>query len=277
MISFGRQFCQKWKWRNHLSAKKFCFQIACISNPGLVRRRNEDNFACKNQFLPEEHKEGFLAGEYLDKNDKAAVFDGVGGGADGEIASYLAAKTFADYPPAEHWDRDLIQMLFETLHSAIRREKEEGCYASFGTTATAFFLDEDAVWIANSGDSPGFLYRNGTLSLFSKSHTDAELIIALGADRKPTLTQYLGMGDDMFPVRIAPAIRKIRLCAGDRILLCTDGLTDMVSRDEIARVLQRCSSAEEAVIHLKKKALEMGGLDNFTVLLCDVREPETHA
>lgn len=251
--------------------------MACISDPGLVRKINEDNFAYKDQYLPEEHGKAFPAAEYPGENEKAAVFDGIGGAADGELASWLAAKTFAEYPPAERWDKDMIGTLFEAMHSVICQEKTEGCYSSFGTTATAFFLDEDAVWIANSGDSPGFLYRNGTLSLFSKSHTDAELIIALGADRKPTLTQYLGMGDDMFPVRIAPAIRKIRLCAGDRILLCTDGLTDMVSRDEIAGVLQRCSSAEEAVIHLKKKALEMGGLDNFTVLLCDVREPETHA
>lgn len=255
-----------------MSEKQFHFQMACFSDPGLIRKKNEDNFAYKNQYLPEEHMKTVLISECLVKNDKAAVFDGVGGYSDSELASFLAAKTFAEYPPAERWNRKLIEVLFETLHSVICKEKAEGCYASFGTTVTAFFLDEDAVWIANSGDSPGFLYRKGILSMISKLHTDAGLINALGTNRKPSLTQYLGMGDEIIPVRIAPAIHRITLTTGDRILLCTDGLTDMVSQEEISRVLQHYSCAEDAVIILKNRALEKGGLDNITLLLCDVKE-----
>ena len=260
-----------------MSANKFSFQMACISDPGLVRKINEDNFAYKDQYLPEEHGKAFPAAEYPGENEKAAVFDGIGGAADGELASWLAAKTFAEYPPAERWDKDLIGTLFEAMHSVICQEKTEGCYSSFGTTATAFFLDGDGVWIANSGDSPGFLYRKGTLSMISKPHTDAALIASLGINRKPSITQYLGMGDELTPVRIAPDISRIQLSAGDRILLCTDGLTDMVSQDVIAGVLQSYSCTEEAVTILKDKALEMGGLDNVTLVLCDVREPVSQA
>jgi protein phosphatase len=119
------------------------------------------------------------------------------------------------------------------------------------------------------GDSRAYRYRQGEFMQLSVDHTDAAVIKERGiTNRRPRLTQYLGI--DQQELILEPAISKGEIHKGDWYLLCSDGVTDMLSNFEIADIIHRAKNAEQCVTQIINAALEKGGRDNITAIVCRI-------
>jgi protein phosphatase len=113
-----------------------------------------------------------------------------------------------------------------------------------------------------------YLLRDSKMERISHPHTNAKLLASQNIQRKPGLTQFLGINPQ--EMLLEPYIQKISLRQGDIFLICSDGLTDMVSEQQIAKILQTEESVKEQCLHLRDEALENGGKDNITIIVCRV-------
>jgi protein phosphatase len=148
-----------------------------------------------------------------------------------------------------------------------------------GTTLTVAYSVGNHAFFVHAGDSRAYLYRAGVLQQLTKDHTLAQTLVDAGRipaqavgshSSRHVLVNYAGG-----PRRgIEPEISTIELKTGDRLLLCTDGLTGMLSDDEIARVLSEHDQPEVATHALIDQALLRGGRDNVTVVLGQYEIPE---
>ena len=245
---------------------------ACGCDTGRVRRQNQDNFYFDGQILSEQNNgtEQILTAcrNTAQGTVDFGVFDGMGGHAEGQKASYMAAAVFSDSVEQNRADHE--QMLRETVMrmsaSVWRRAEEE--YNNMGTTAAVLRFSENTCYLANVGDSRIFLFRSGGLQQISRDHTEEEIMKKMGiTGRKPRLTQYVGMPPD---VTIDPYIYRTGVADADQFLICSDGLTDMVSPENIAAVLAMKEDVSAKVRELIRQAMENGGKDNTTVLLIEV-------
>lgn len=247
-------------------------KAVCVCHIGHNRKNNEDNFYFNGSFLEPVHvqSEGILELEQ-DPNTAQmyAVFDGMGGGDYGELASYGAAQAL---DVALH-----TGFLNEDIESSLRKlclhlnqkvyevEKELGSHY-MGTTMVSLYYDTKNVWVYNVGDSRCYRLRDGSLHQLSLDHSETSFVEWMGIKyAKAFLTQVLGMNPKEYS--IDPFISKEKLQSGDIYLLCSDGLTDMVSNEEIQSILLESSSIKEACQTLLEKALEHGGVDNITILI----------
>jgi len=242
------------------------FSVRC--NRGKVRAKNQDNFWCGGIFLESEN-DGITApiDNTVKSEDKPffAVFDGMGGENYGEIAAYLAAKTFNGYY-SENPVSEIKMFLSETCFKmnaeicAYMKQKRTG---NMGTTCAILAFGSDGVYICNIGDSKIFRFNKGTLSQVSYDH-----IIEVAVGRKPKLSQCLGIPEDDFIIE--PYITKAEYADGDVYLICSDGLTDMISNAEIERIISVKESVSKRAETLLNSALINGGTDNITVILCEI-------
>ena len=115
-----------------------------------------------------------------------------------------------------------------------------------------------------------YLQRDGELDRISVPHTDEELLRQQGIQRKPGLTQFLGI--DTEEMRLEPYVQQMELRDEDQFLLCSDGLTDMVPEVEIHEVLSGKKSVREKVQILMERTLQYGGRDNVTIILCKINK-----
>ena len=218
------------------------------------------------------------------------VADGMGGAASGEVASRLVAETVGDYlrhylnqPPEadERYDyrNGALSPTANTLMQAIHlandmvfdtAEKNQQ-HHGMGSTLALLMVDGDHVVIANVGDSRVFRMRNGTLERLTVDHRvvddpkfrgmidpEATIMNTLGT----TLTRAMGVHPE-----IDPDVRRTPFEEGDLFLLCTDGLTDFVQEQMIARVLAMSRTMDQKASDLIELALAGGGRDNVTVIL----------
>ncbi len=217
-------------------------KVATRSEVGLVRDHNEDDL------LADEERGLFV------------VADGLGGHLAGEVASRIgvgaahAAMIDAGEADPEQSLRDAVH----TAHDAVLdgAESEPG-QPGMGTTAVLARLarDERQLWVAHVGDSRAYLFRTGRLHRLTADHRVGQ----------GSLTQALGTTGD-----IDPDTARFDLEAGDRILLCTDGLTDMLSDDEIATHLATDEPVERSCDQLVDAAMAHGGVDNVTLVLIEI-------
>jgi protein phosphatase len=155
------------------------------------------------------------------------------------------------------------------MNRRVRGMKERERSASAGTTALLFAVSGGDALICFLGDSPAFLLREGVLRRLTRPHNDAELLRKLKIPgRRPSLTRYLGIEESGSAVR--PEFVRVPLCTGDRFLLCTDGLTNMVAEDKIREIMTAEAESGSCAGVLLKEALSAGGRDNITIVLCDV-------
>src|SRR5262245_10844964 len=147
-----------------------------------------------------------------------------------------------------------------------------------GTTLTAAFSMGVDLFIIHLGDSRAYLYRNGELQRLTKDHTLAQAMADAGYiapeevrrhARRNTLTNYLGGGHG----KVKADLRWLRLRDGDRLLLCTDGLSEMVDDRLIARILHERDQPRDAAQVLLDEALERGGRDDVTVIVARYEIP----
>ena len=187
----------------------------------------------------------------------------MGGEECGEVASLLASETAASLTAGEDTVETLLSFCDEA-NTKICRYARENQIESMGTTGAMLLFTGEEITLCNIGDSRIFRYAGGKLTQISVDHTAPYLV-----GGKPPLSQNLGIPPE--EMRIEPYVAKGLYQDKDLYLICSDGLTDMVSNEEISRVLAE-KEIEPAVEELLYRALENGGKDNVTIILCAVRK-----
>ena len=250
----------------------FRLEAACLCNTGKVRRNNEDNFYFDERFLPAEN--GGLAkplrfSRSLRSLVCLAVFDGMGGENFGECASFAAAERMLRerklFLSARSLRSDLLKELCQRLNEAVVARAKELCTQHMGSTLSILCFSPESVASCNLGDSRAYRLRGGELRQISLDHVEQR---PGRSKHKAPLTQYLGVDPEDY--LLEPYLAKGALAAGDQYLLCSDGLTDMLSDEEIAAVMGGADTAQHCAERLVQAALDQGGRDNVTVIVCRI-------
>lgn len=233
-------------------------RYAAKSDVGLVRSNNQDS--------------GY-AGPHL-----LVVADGMGGHAGGDVASSVAIAELArleDDAPGSDIVSALELAILDANESIMRRAREEVTLAGLGTTVTALLRSENKFALAHIGDSRAYLVRDGVCTQVTKDHTFVQRLIDEGrlteeeAERHPQRSMIMRVlgdvdADPELDVSLRPAI------PGDRWMLCSDGLSGLVSFETICDSLIDYSDPDECAEHLVELALKAGGPDNITCVIADV-------
>ena len=224
---------------------------------GRVRKMNEDRF---------------LVGDGL-----YAVADGVGGHQAGEVASETSVETLAD-AFREPTTEGLVSAIKDANEAVWRLAQDNAEKRGMGTTITAVALveedGEEQLAIVNVGDSRAYLFQNGELVQISEDHSLVEELVRKGQltheeaqvhPQRSIITRALGMEPE-----IEVDYWQLVPYRGDRVLLCSDGLTNELSDDRIASTLRQIRDPQEAARDLVRQAKDHGGNDNITVVVVDV-------
>lgn len=229
---------------------------ATATHKGMVRDRNEDSVFPTS------------SGESTD-DVLAIVADGMGGHVAGEVASRIAinAAASSDLGPTDR---------VAAGNRAIREEvaRDPGL-EGMGTTMTLLKVEDDIATIAHIGDSRAYLLRDGELQQVTEDHTVAAEYVAQGQlspeeaashPQRHMLVRTLGLTRFVNVDEV-----KVDLAPGDRVLMCSDGLTEMVRNEAIGKILAD-GAPDEVVWNLVETANEAGGVDNITVVVVEALE-----
>ena len=243
--------------------------IAGVSNIGKIRTNNEDNFYFDGEIMPM-YNNGTKEILYkeLDNNRPIClgVFDGMGGESKGEMASYYATETFKEEVKNILWEMPeefLLKTCFQMNKKICEEQEKDKCY--MGTTAAILYFYFEKVYICNVGDSRIYQIKNSNIMQVSKDH----VVNIVNEKTKPALTQNLGIPEE--EMRIEPYISKCNCNKGDKFLICSDGLTDMVAEETILQIVTQPKDVKEIVNELLNTALNNGGKDNTTIIVCEVK------
>lgn len=249
----------------------YILDAACGCNTGKVRKNNEDNFFFDGRCLEADNsglKHPVTMTKTLRRELCVAIFDGMGGENFGEVASFAAAdcmqyttRKLKDYFIPE---RKFLNSLCMKINDAVVAKQQELCTERMGSTMVALYFSHGYVYVCNLGDSRAYRLRDGEFLQLSVDHLEKRE----QTRKKAPLTQHLGISPENF--LIEPYIAKGELKRGDQYLLCSDGLTDMLTNLEIDGIMSSTESAEECVKKLIDAALEKGGKDNVTAIVCRI-------
>ena len=248
-------------------------EYAYTCHIGKIRNNNEDNFWCCGDSL-EAQNQGMshIRSGYMKQSEYPllAVFDGMGGESCGEMAAFLAAEACGEhFKTAKDGIRndpeEFLNEICESMNQAICDYGRTNKINSMGTTAALLAFAEDAVYSCNLGDSRIYKSDREKFYQISRDH-----VLGRSLFGKAPLTQYLGMEEEN--LQLEPSISRQEIKIGDRFLLCSDGITDMLSDGEIADILSRDIPVAKTVEILVDRALKKGGRDNITVVLCEIME-----
>ena len=246
---------------------KSYFAVSARTAIGLARSGNEDSALTSSSLL--------------------AIADGMGGHAGGEVASQIAIKTLASMVPvltAPDIDTDSIEdLLLNSLHTIdgeiSRVASDEIELRGMGTTLTALLIRDERVALLHVGDSRCYRLRGNTFEQLTHDHTVLQELLDSGtismsdaADhpQRSMLTQVL-MGEGT----VSPVLMVYEVNSKDRFLLCSDGLSSVLTEKEIKSLLKK-SNREEAVVALVEATYINGAPDNVTVVVADVIDAEEH-
>jgi len=268
-------------------------EFGARSHPGRVRTNNEDHYNVVRRrrtrdVLLTNLPEGYLP-QVDDDSYALAVADGIGGAAFGELASMFALRAGWDLTSrAYKWHfrlseremaelMEMVQVYGQLIHQKLRDlAKTDPSFAGMGTTITAAIIVAGNAVIGHIGDSRAYLWRAGNLRQLTRDHTRAQEMVDIGVfdsiEDAPKFMRHVlvnCLGGATAEVDVD--VHHVALEAGDRLLLCTDGLTDMIADNHVAQVLQAHPAADEACQALVDSALEHGGKDNVTVVLANVK------
>jgi protein phosphatase len=226
------------------------------SDTGRQRNANEDSFLASPPVF--------------------AVADGMGGAQAGEVASRLAAESFADVRRADESPEAYLKTIAKTANARIHRlAQTDSSRSGMGTTLTAALVEDDEVGLAHVGDSRAYLLRDGRLKLLTSDHSLVEELRRSGRltdeqaedhPQRSIITRALG------PEReVEVDTMTYRARPGDVYLLCSDGLCDMVEDEDIGMTLQALGgNLKLAAQQLVQMANDNGGRDNVSVILVRV-------
>jgi serine/threonine protein phosphatase PrpC len=262
---------------------------AGLTDPGKVREGNEDQFLIAQLLKALEVKATSLPLPKLQKSEDQSylfvVADGMGGHAGGQHASALAVssvesfmlKTFKWFFACRGKEADELLAEFQSALGqanarVLSKAAEHPELRGMGTTLTLAYSLNDILFVAHVGDSRAYLHRGGALHRLTSDHTLVEDMVRIGTLRAEEAAQHRwrhvitnAVGGDSPDIKVE--VHKLHLEAGDGLLLCSDGLTEMVSDAEIGRILVDLNEPEEACKCLVDRANQAGGKDNITVIL----------
>ncbi|MDD2620123.1 MAG: Stp1/IreP family PP2C-type Ser/Thr phosphatase [Syntrophomonadaceae bacterium] len=235
-------------------------KAVAISDLGLHRKKNEDSYLI-NQAL----------GLFV-------VCDGMGGHRGGDIASQMAINTI-DTISREKNNNEAQFQLFDIIHKANeviwKRSQDNPEWDGMGTTITAALVENDKLTVANVGDSSLYIIRNKSICKVTKDHTLAEQMVKEGllsieemrsSSYNHILTRALGVEEN-----VVIDFFEEQLEADDLILICSDGLSDMLDENEILGIIMEFAAKETEldmiVRTLLRQALNRGGYDNITIVM----------
>jgi len=255
-----------------------------ITDPGKKGRLNEDSFEITAFTLNEDDDTPVLL---------AIIADGIGGHKAGEIASKIAVSTIIS-SVAESDGTDplwiLKSALLEANHSITSEGANDDSKKGMGSTVACALVIDFALYIATLGDSRLYLIRDNVIQQLNIDHTWVQEALEVGVinseearshPRRHLIRSYLGSSDPIHPdLRLymdpeenqeqAKANQGLPLVPGDQILICTDGLTDLVADEEILEILVGEDSKDEQLQKLVDLANLRGGHDNITAVVLQV-------
>ena len=203
-----------------------------------------------------------------------AVADGMGGHAAGEVASEIAVRVLSELAP-EHPDGEALGRAIEEANRAVIQAAREGRgRQGMGTTMTAAMLEGERLVIAQVGDSRAYLLHQGKLQQLTRDHSLMADMIEAGQltpeearthPQRSVITRALGSD-----AHLHPDIYEINVETGDRLLICSDGLSGMVCDNDIESTLARVRDPQRCASQLVNEAIANGGHDNVTVIVADV-------
>lgn len=227
---------------------------------GLVRQRNEDAYVADYPLF--------------------AVADGLGGHLGGEVASRVAVDTLTEAAKGDGPDEGIPDRLRSAIQRAnaevSERASKDQRLTGMGTTITAVIAGHDRVFLGHVGDSRAYLLRDGELRALTEDHSLVQRMVREGRltpeqaeihPQRSVLTRALGIDDDL---EVDQAT--VEVTAGDRLLLCSDGLTSMVADELIRKILAGHDDPQAASQALVEAANGAGGQDNITTVVLDVQE-----
>jgi protein phosphatase len=231
-------------------------RVAFRTDVGRSRARNEDS--------------------YLVQDPLFAVADGMGGHRGGDVASSLALDSLKppeDGPPAQDFRR-LVEQVKEANQRVLERGESDRDLRGMGTTLTAILTTDGKAHVAHVGDSRAYMLRDGKLQQLTEDHTLVQRMVREGRltedeahthPQRSVLTRALGVEEN-----VAIDELTLDLKEGDRLLLCSDGLTSMIDKDAIQEILAGEPDPQIAADRLIDEANRAGGDDNITVVILDV-------
>lgn len=203
-----------------------------------------------------------------------AIADGMGGHAAGEVASEIAVRVLSELAP-EHPDGEALGRAIEEANRAVIQAAREGRgRQGMGTTMTAAMLEGERLVIAQVGDSRAYLLHQGKLQQLTRDHSLMADMIEAGQltpeearthPQRSVITRALGSD-----AHLHPDIYEINVETGDRLLICSDGLSGMIFDDQIENTLRRVQDPQRCASQLVNEAIAAGGHDNVTVIVADV-------
>lgn len=259
-----------------MNTNTMVLSFAAITDVGVVRKNNEDNFYCNGVWrddVGQEHNEYHGETKVIKQPKIFAVMDGMGGLAAGEIASLTAVREL-DRQCQEAPSCDMLAFLMAMNDRVCEERRTSG--ERLGSTAVMARVDQSTVQFSNIGDSRGYLLHDGEMTCLTVDHSERGSLErvrenlgieeALPENMRNGLTQYLGIFED--ELIIEPELSEPQpLEAGDVILLSSDGLTAFVDEAAIREVLMADDSVEKMTARLVELAIERGSRDNITVIL----------
>jgi len=256
---------------------------------GQIREHNEDNFLVadltrKTRSLMESDREPPVG----ERGMLLGVCDGMGGAAAGEVASQLAVdiiyeKLVQGDPPLNHDDlaRRLVQAVEEAGVRIFNEARADRTRRGMGTTATIAALMDARLFVAQVGDSRAYVLRGDRFTQVSRDQSLVNQLIEAGQlteeeaetfEHNNIILQALGTAET-----VQVDLTYVDLCRGDRLLVCSDGLSGMVRGDEMREVLLSTRDSLEACKELTDRANRAGGHDNITVIVAEFDGPALQA
>jgi len=255
---------------------QFVLEAACGCDIGRIRHSNEDNYLFNKRIRNIEDNE-FIKPDYKVFEQNVAcfgVFDGLGGAGDGHIASYMAANVLLqDFCQVES-----SGMMSESFfNSTVTHMNEKVCVEALqrknnmGTTFVGACFCEERIYLCNIGDSRAYRVRESQLVQISKDHVE-EIPPFMQHKRhiKPNLSQCIGIPSE--ELLIEPYVMQGEIKQDDTYLLCSDGITDMLTDKEILSILENSKDASICIQLLISSAMSHGGKDNATAIVVKVKE-----
>ncbi len=273
-----------------------------LTDSGKVRATNEDQFLIAVLLKALQVEQTSLPQRKVQhSNDRSYLFlvaDGMGGHAGGEQASALAIdsvetfilgtfKWFAQFkgPEQDQVLADFQGALGQANARVLAEAAERPELRGMGTTLTLAYSLNDVLFVAHVGDSRCYLCRHGILYRLTRDHTLVEEMVRRGALAAEEAAQHRwrhvitnAVGGNSADLKVE--VHKLHLEGGDQVLLCSDGLTEMLPEEEINQILHGETEPEQACRQLVMRANEAGGRDNITAVLAHFRaatQPETAA
>jgi PPM family protein phosphatase len=236
-------------------------RVATITDTGRKRRRNEDAYVCEPPLF--------------------AIADGMGGAQAGEVASRLAAAALKESGADAGGERRIVDLIQEANRRVYDRSSSDPNTSGMGTTMTVALAENERVAFGHVGDSRAYLIRDGRMEQLTEDHSLVNELMKSGklsreeAETHPqrsVITRALGTDPDVDVDTFSVAAE-----SGDLFLLCSDGLTDMVSEEGILGVVERNrDDIDGALRALVKEANRGGGEDNITVVAFEIADVAVH-